>query len=192
MADRQITELLGRVADGPDGGSADELYELIYGDLRRIARSQLRKLRPGQTLQTTALVNEAFLRLVGKENFESRGHFFAVSATAMRQILIDHARRKGSLKRGGDKVHVSLDKVDPSVEGQADLVLTVDAALSRLKELDPRWVQVVECRFFAGYSEAETAEALGVSIATAQRDWIKAKAWLRRELDRGSDAAKEP
>lgn len=186
MAGSEITELLGRVAESPEGESADELYELIYGDLRRIARSQLRKLRPGQTLQTTALVNEAFLRLVGREDFQNRGHFFAVSATAMRQILIDHARRKGSLKRGGDKVHVSLDKVDPSIEGQADLVLSIDSALRRLKELDPRWVKVVECRFFAGFSEAETAEALGVSIATAQRDWIKAKAWLRRELERGA------
>jgi len=186
MSEQDITHLLGVAAEDESG--AQQLYDVVYTDLRRIARQQLRRLRPGQTLDTTALVHEAFLRLVGKDGFNDRGHFFAVSATAMRQILIDHARSKGSQKRGGDKVHVPLDKVNPGVEGQADLVLSIDSALTKLRELDPRWVKVVECRFFAGYNESETAEALGVSIATAQRDWIKAKAWLRRELERGAEA----
>lgn len=178
----EITQLLDEASGSPDSDAASELYEHVYGDLRRIARGQLRRLRPGQTLDTTALVHESFLRLIGANEFNNRGHFFATAARAMRQILIDYARGRGSMKRGGDQVAVDLDKAQLAIDEQADLVLSVDQALERLAQLNERWVRVVECRFFAGLNEGETAEALGVSISTAQRDWTKARLWLRREL----------
>lgn len=148
---------------------------------------QLRRLRPGQTLNTTGLVHEAYLRLVGQEGFKNRGHFFAVSAQAMRQILIDRARRRTAQKRGDGLRPISLDLVNPSSEEQSDIVLWLDSALDTLRQQNPRWAQVAECRFFGGYSVSETAEALGVSDATAQRDGIKARAWLQRELSEVSE-----
>ena len=178
-----ITQLLNDVRDGR-AGALDRLVPVVYDDLRRVARAQLRGRRPGDSLDTNALVHEAYLRLAEQSRAEwnDRGHFFAVSAVAMRQIVVDHARRRARLKRGGDRVMVPLDHTAEPAAREAEHVLEIDAALTRLAALDPRLARVVECRFFAGLSEEETAAALGISVRTAQREWYKARAWLRAEL----------
>jgi RNA polymerase sigma factor (TIGR02999 family) len=177
-----ITQILQQAATG-DRGALDCLIPLLYEDLRRIAHRQLGRLRPGQTLNTTGLVSEAYLRLAGRDaGYADRAHFFAVSATAMRQILVDHSRRRGARKRGGGMVPVTLDESVLAADAEAEQVLAVEQALSRLTELDPRLVQVVECRVFAGYTEEETAEALGLSLRSTQRYWSRARAWLKEEL----------
>jgi RNA polymerase sigma factor (TIGR02999 family) len=178
-----VTELLIAHRDGsPD--AFDRLVPLVYEDLRRIARIQLRRVRGGDTLDTGALVNEAYLRLVDqtRASWRDRGHFFAVAAIAMRQIVVDHARRRTRLKRGGDKAIVPLDEANEPGSREAAHVLEVDLALKKLAARDERLARVVECRYFAGLTEEETAAALGVSIRTAQREWFKARAWLRSEL----------
>lgn len=178
-----ITELL--VAHrGGRSGAFEQLVPLVYDDLRRVARAQLRRHDPGDSLNTTGLVHEAYLRLVdqSRATYRDRGHFFAVCAVAMRQILVDYARRRGRLKRGGDQVHVPIDDAADPAAREAAWLLDLDAALQRLAAHDERLARVVECRFFAGLSEEETAEALGLSLRTAQREWFKARAWLRAEL----------
>jgi RNA polymerase sigma factor (TIGR02999 family) len=180
-----VTELL--IAHGAgDAHAFDRLVPLVYEDLRRIARVQLRRRSASDTLDTGGLVHEAYLRLVdqSRASWRDRGHFFAVSAMAMRQIVVDHARRRTRLKRGGDRPAVSLDAADAQEPGirEAEHVLEVDVALKKLAAIDPRLAQVVECRYFAGLTEDETAAALGVSVRTAQREWFKARAWLRDEL----------
>jgi RNA polymerase sigma factor (TIGR02999 family) len=179
-----ITELL--IAHGAgDAAALDRLVPLVYGDLRRVAGAQLRRHRPGDTLNTTGLVHEAYVRLVdqSRASWRDRGHFFAVSALAMRQIVVDYARRRGRQKRGGDQMIVSFDEeaMHPAAR-EAGRLLDIDAALEKLAKHDRRLARVVECRFFAGFTEEETAEALGVSVRTAQREWYKARAWLRAEL----------
>lgn len=178
-----ITALLHAHGRG-QSGAFDELVPLVYQDLRRVARAQLRKIGTGHTLDTTGLVHEAYLRLVDQTqaSFTDRGHFLAVSAVAMRQILIDHARSKTRKKRGGYQKREELDERLLAVETDADRLIEIDRALERLAAVDPRLVKVVECRYFAGLSEEETASALGVSVRTAQRDWLKARAWLRQAL----------
>ena len=170
-----------------DPAAFDRLVHLAYDDLRRVARGQLRRLRPGDTLDTTALVHEAYLRLVDQSRVQwrDRGHFLAVSATAMRQILIDYARGRTRQKRGGGQAPTPLDGLELGAADRAHEMIEVDQALGRLAEHDARLVAVVECRYFAGYSEQETAEALGVSLRTAQRDWLRARAWLRAALAPG-------
>jgi RNA polymerase sigma factor (TIGR02999 family) len=177
-----ITSLLLAHGRGASG-AFDRLVPLVYDDLRRLARAQLRRLRVGESLDTAGLVHEAYLRLVDQTqtNWKDRGHFLAVSALAMRQILIDYARARQRAKRGGDAQRVTLDD-DAAITRHASELIELDQALERLGAIDPRLVQVVECRHFAGYSEEETASALGVSLRTAQRDWLKARAWLRQEL----------
>ena len=178
-----ITELLNELRDG-HGEALDRLMPVVYDDLRRVARAQLRGRRSGDTLDTNGLVHEAYLRLADQTRaaWNDRGHFFAVSAVAMRQIVVDHARRKARQKRGGDQILVPLDQVaEPAARDAKDLI-DLDDALARLAALEPRLVKVVECRYFAGLSEEETAAALGVSVRTAQREWYKARAWLRGEL----------
>jgi RNA polymerase sigma factor (TIGR02999 family) len=178
-----VTELLIAHRSGREG-ALDQLVPLVYNDLRRVARGQLARLRPGDSLNTTGLVHEAYLRLIdqSRATYRDRGHFFAVCSIAMRQIIVDYARRRGRRKRGGDHVHVPLDDaVNPAVR-EAERVLEIDAALQKLGNYDARLARVVECRFFAGLSEQETAEALGLSMRTAQREWFKARAWLRAEL----------
>jgi RNA polymerase sigma factor (TIGR02999 family) len=181
-----VTDLLhAHRAGQPD--ALGRLVPLLYDDLRRVARSQLRRLRIGETLDTTGLVHEAYLRLVdqSRATWEDRGHFLAVSALAMRQILIDYARERTRQKRGGDRVHEPLDEaMAADVAADAERLLDIDRALQRLAEATPRLAQVVECRFFGGLTEQETAEALGLSLRTAQREWLKARAWLRQALDR--------
>jgi RNA polymerase sigma-70 factor (ECF subfamily) len=182
--DGQVTEFLRAWSDG-DRAALDRLTPIVYDELHRLARRYMKGERPGHSLQTTALVNEAYLRLVDYKNmqWQNRAHFFAVSAQLMRRILVDHARRH-NLKRGGGVQHVSLDDT-AMVGGERDRdLVALDDALNRLAELDPRKVQVVEMRFFGGLSVEETAEVLKVSAVTVMRDWSTAKAWLYRELTR--------
>ena len=178
----EVSELLRAWSDG-DRAALDSLTPIVYGELHRLAGRYMKGERPGHSLQTTALVNEAYMRLVDYKNmqWQNRAHFFAVSAQLMRRILVDHARRH-NLKRGGDVLHVSLDET-PMVGGEraADLV-ALDDAMNLLGKLDPRKVRVVEMRFFGGLSVEETAEILKVSAVTVMRDWNTAKAWLYREL----------
>lgn len=179
---KEIAELLRLAAEG-DRDAFDRLMPLLYADLRRIAHGQLGRIRPGLTLDTTALVHEAYLKLADHAGgYSDRGHFFAVSAKAMRQILVDYARRRGAAKRGGDQSPPPLSDEPPAIEAEIEHVLAVEQALSRLSELDARLVRVVECRVFGGYSEEETAAALGLSLRTAQRLWMRARAWLAEEM----------
>jgi RNA polymerase sigma factor (TIGR02999 family) len=182
----QITQLLLDWSRG-DRAAFDELVPIVYGELRRLARHYMRGERGGHTLQTTALVNEAYLRLVGHENIEwqSRGHFFGVAAQAMRRVLVDHARARGYQKRGGGAVRVTLEEGALVVAARAEEVVALDEALARLEALDPRKARVVELRFFAGLSHEETAAALGVAEVTVRREWRTAKAWLLREIVEG-------
>jgi RNA polymerase sigma-70 factor (ECF subfamily) len=161
----------------------DRLTPIVYEELRRLARRYMRAERAGHSLQTTALVNEAYMRLVDykRMQWQNRAHFFAVAAQLMRRILVEHARRR-SLKRGGDLRHVSLDEATVAGIGRGKNLVALDDALNALARLDPRKVQVVEMRFFGGLSVDETAEVLKVSPVTVMRDWNTAKAWLQREL----------
>ncbi len=179
----EITRLLSEIRNGNEQ-AANELVPLVYDQLRRTARFLLKNERSGHTLQPTALVNEALMRLIGTTDleWESRAHFFAVSATVMRRILIDSARAHRAEKRGGELVQVSLDSNLAYEWRQADSLLSLDEALDRLNALDPRLCRVVEMRFFAGMTETETAEVLNVSVRTVKRDWQFAKNWLYHEM----------
>ena len=179
-----VTDLLLAWGRGDDS-ALDRLIPLVRVELHRLARRHMRRERTGHTLQTTALVNEAYLRLVdlGRVRWQDRAHFFAMSARLMRRILVDHARSRQFVKRGGGARTIPFDEALVSVERNVDLV-ELDDALRRLADLDPRKGQVVEMRFFAGLSVEETATALGVSPVTVMRDWRVARAWLFRELRR--------
>ncbi len=178
-----ITQMLIAHGQG-DHDAFDRLLPLVYEDLRRIAHRQLRRSRPGETLNTTGLVHEAYLKLVdqSRASWQDRSHFFAISARAMRQIIIDYARLRLADKRGGGQIHDPIDENMAAIEQQADWLLAIDEALSRLAELDARMAKVVECRFFAGLTEEETAEALQISVRTVQRDWLRARSWLREAM----------
>ena len=187
----EISTLLRAWSDG-DQSALDRLTPIVYEELRRLARRYMKRERPGHSLQTSALVNEAYIRLVDYERMEwqNRAHFFAVSSQLMRRILVEHARRH-NLKRGGGVQHVSLEEAAVVGGGRGcplgpDLV-ELDDALNTLARLDPRKVQVVEMRFFGGLSVEETAAVLKVSPVTVMRDWSTAKAWLYRELAGGTD-----
>lgn len=184
----RVTEIVAGLSD-PAGGaepSAEELFPLVYDELRRLARSYMLRERSGHTLQPTALVNEAYLRLVNltRINWRGRTHFFAVGAGAMKRILIDHARNRGSLKRGEGWQRVTLcHEVGDDPDGlDAEQLLGLHRALERLRELDERQTRVAELRFFGGLNVREVAEILGVSKRTVEADWTHARAWLRREL----------
>ena len=166
------------------------LVPLVYGELRRLAHHYLRDERPGHTLQTTALVHEAYLRLQekGLARFENRGHFFAMAAQLMRQILVDHARGRRAAKRGGGNHKVTLDDACGLMKGRAVDVIALDDALNGLARLDPHQSRIVELRFFGGLSIEETAEALGVSPATVKRHWSTARLWLYQEMSRQGKA----
>lgn len=182
---QEITQLLLAWRNG-DQAALDALMPLVYEELRRVAKRYMNRQRPGHTLQTTALVNEAYLRLIDAQQvrWQDRAHFFAVSANVMRRILVDFARSRSSLKRGGGVRRVTLDEALPVPSEGADLV-ALDDALSRLATLSPRQSQIVELRYFAGLSEEETAEVLNISARTVRRDWSLARAWLYRELREG-------
>ncbi len=180
----EITDLLIAHRDG-DREAFERLVPLVYEDLRLIARRQLARTGSQQaTLNTTALVHEAYLKLVDHTRVagSDRSHFYAIASRAMRQVIIDHARKRTAAKRGGGKYPVSLDRVELGVTEQAEMLIAISDALNKLSDLSERLTQVFECRYFAGLSEEETAEALSLSLRTVQRDWMKGKAWLRREL----------
>jgi RNA polymerase sigma factor (TIGR02999 family) len=167
-----------------DAGALDRLMPLLHGELRRLARACLRRERPNHTLQATALVNEAYLRLVdqNRANWESRSQFFGVAAQMMRRILVDHARAHGRVKRGAGAIKLSIEEAGDVPAGSAQDVLWLDEALDQLATFDPRLSRLVEMRYFAGLSIEETAAALGVSPATVKREWVTAKAWLTSRL----------
>lgn len=198
----RITRLLAAWSGG-DAQALDELMPLVYGELRRLAQSHLRRERPGHTLQRTVLVHEAFLRLVDQKDvqWQGRAHFLGLASKLMRRILVDHARARLAAKRGDGAHHVSFDDAigTPVPEGDGDIdadpaallvaagqpgidLVALDDALSRLEAMDPQQGKVVELRFFGGLTLEETAQALGISPATVKRDWAVARAWLHREL----------
>jgi RNA polymerase sigma factor (TIGR02999 family) len=183
MTAASISALLRAHAAG-ERGAFEELLPLVYDELRRLARRHLRRSGRGHTLDTTGLVHEAYLKLAAAEalKLEDRGHLMAVSACAMRQILISRARARAAEKRGGGRAALALDDALAAPEAQAEWLLDLDRALERLRGRDPRLVAIVECRFFAGFSEQETAEALGLSLRSVQRGWMRARAWLRSDL----------
>jgi RNA polymerase sigma factor (TIGR02999 family) len=181
--DKNITELLVGYGQG-DKEALDQLMPIVYEELRRQAARYLRKERPGHTLETTALIHEAYVRLVDQRHvqWQNRAHFFGIAAQLMRRILVDHARTKKRVKRGGSDIKVSLADANIAVKGQDLDVVALDEALERLARIDEQQSRVVELRFFSGLSVEETAEVLGISKATVKRDWSMAKAWLHREL----------
>ena len=188
MTTHSLQDVTGLLLEWQQGDEAalDKLTPLVYDELRRIAHRYMRQERDGHTLQTTALVNEAYVRLVGGHRIEwqNRAHFYGVVAQVMRHVLIDHARRRGYAKRGGDAQQVSFENGDVmSTERAAELV-ALDEALDQLTKLDPRKARVVELRYFGGLSLEETANVLEVSLMTVRRDWRAAKAWLYRALRR--------
>lgn len=179
----EITQLLKNWGNG-DQAARDQLIPLVYEELRRMAHQHMRKERTGHTLQTSALVHEAFMRLVDQTDvqWQNRAHFFGIAAQMMRRVLVDHARGRQYAKRGGDARRVSLDEVAIVSQERAADVVALDDALNRLAAVDQRKSQVVELRFFGGLSIDETATVLAVSPGTIMRDWTLAKAWLRREM----------
>ena len=181
-----ISKLLRAWSDG-DHSALERLTPIVYDELRRLARRDMKRERPGHSLQATALVNEAYMRLVGykRMQWQNRAHFFAVSAQLMRRILVDHARRQ-NLKRGGGVPHVSFDEAAVVGGNRARDLVALDDAMNALARIDARKVQVVEMRFFGGLSVQETAEVLKVSPVTVRRDWSTAKVWLYRELAGGT------
>jgi len=181
-----VSELLSALASGSPT-AAEKLMPLVYSELKRVARAYMRRERPGHTLQTTALVHEAYLRLVRQENvrWQGRSHFFGIAAQLMRRILIDHARGHLREKRGGAQVILPLNEALAFSPEHSEDLLRLDEALDRLSKLDPRQGQVVELRFFGGLSVEETAEYLKISPKTVKRDWAVAKAWLHGEVRRG-------
>ena len=183
----EVTRILSAVGAG-DPDAAKQLLPLVYEELRQLAARKLGVETPGQTLQPTALVHEAYLRLAGGQKFEGRGHFFAAAAEAMRRILVDNARRKKAVKHGGELRRVELDGLDVPIRTPPEEVLALDEALTRLAAEDPEAAQVVQLHFFAGLSIEQAAAALGVSRATAYRDWSFARAWLRCAIGGEGDA----
>ena len=176
-----VTQILAAV-DAGDPGAADALWPLVYKELRTLAAAQLAEDKPGQTLQATALVHEAYIRLTGGQRFDSRGHFFAAAAEAMRRILVDAARRRGRQKRGAGYVRVGLEQAGAATLAPPDELLRVDEAITKLAGEDPRAAELVRLRYFAGLSVEEAAEIVGLSRSTAYEHWAYARAWLHHEV----------
>ncbi|HEV7473883.1 MAG TPA: sigma-70 family RNA polymerase sigma factor [Pyrinomonadaceae bacterium] len=186
-AQHEVTQLLQQWSEG-DVTAIDKLIPLIYDELRRQAANYMRRERPGQSLQTTALVHEAYLRLVDQRavEWQNRNHFFGIAAKLMRRILVDHARQHQAVKRGGTELKLlPLDDAATALAGEEIDLVALDEALTRLALLDEQQSRVVELRFFSGLSVEETAEVLGVSTRSVKREWRSAKAWLRTELSKG-------
>jgi RNA polymerase sigma factor (TIGR02999 family) len=184
-----VTQILGQIEAG-DPQAAELLLPLVYDELRKLAAARLAHEKPGQTLQATALVHDAYLRLVGgnqEQSWNSRGHFFAAAAEAMRRILVEQARRKASLKAGGRRQRVDLNEAEPEIQGPHLDLLALDEALEQLAARDSRATELVKLRFFAGLTMPQAAEALGVSLATAENDWAYAKSWLRLQIADADD-----
>ena len=188
----EVTRILSAIEQG-DVRAAEELLPLVYQELRQLAAQRLSKEAPGQTLQATALVHEAYIRLVGAEdpNWSGRGHFFAAAAEAMRRILIDIARRKQRLKRGGDRQRVDLQDADLFVEGPSDDLIALDEALEKLSKKDKVKADLVKLRFFAGLTNEQAAEVLGISLNTADRYWAYARSWLHLEISRDAETPQD-
>jgi RNA polymerase sigma factor (TIGR02999 family) len=187
MSDRQSNQDVTALLRQWQAGNADaleRLLPLVYEELRQVARARLRQEQPGHTLQATALVHEAYLRLVGSQRHtpQNRTHLFAMAARLMREILVDHARRKAARKRGGTATMIALDESVPAPELATIDILALDEALTELHALEPRLCRVVELKFFAGLNIDETAQALQISAATVERDWTISKAWLHQRL----------
>jgi RNA polymerase sigma factor (TIGR02999 family) len=182
-----VTRVLSAIEQG-DPRAAEQLLPLVYDELRRLAAQRLAHEQPGQTLQGTALVHEAYLRLVGgaqSQSWKGRRHFFAAAAEAMRRILIDRARQKQTRKAGGRRRRLDLDDLEPALEeANGDRLLALDEALGQLEAADPRKAELVKLRFFAGLTAEQAAAALGVSTSTAEKDWAYARSWLRVTIDR--------
>ena len=183
----EVTQVLNRVRQG-DPKAASELLPLVYEELRKLASARMAHEQANQTLQPTALVHEAWLRLTGGEqpSFDGRGHFFAAAAEAMRRILIEKARSKGRLKRGGEWERVGLENLDVAIVTDDDTLLAVNEALEKLAAIDPVGAKLIELRFFAGLSNVDAAKVLGLAERTAKRTWAYARAWLHEELTRKS------
>jgi RNA polymerase sigma factor (TIGR02999 family) len=182
-----VTQILKAIEQG-ETQAAGQLLPLVYNELRRLAARKLTSEAPGQTLQATALVHEAYLRLVGKadgQRWDSRGHFFAAAAEAMRRILVENVRRKRSLKQGGGRAREELDEVQPAAPEPAEDLLALDEALDKLASKDPVKAELVKLRYFAGLTIEEAASALGISNATAKRYWAYARTWLYQEIAGG-------
>jgi len=189
-----VTRILTAIEQG-DPAAADELLPLVYQELRKLAAAKLANEKPGQTIQATVLVHEAWLRLVGSDvdvHWNGRGHFFAAAARAMQRILIENARRKNRLKAGGEYKRVSMSEAAATVQSPSVDVLAVDEALQKLDQLDHRKAELVRLRFFAGLTLPEAARALGISVSTADNDWAYAKTWLRLELSEQEGREKNP
>jgi RNA polymerase sigma factor (TIGR02999 family) len=184
MAD--VTQILNAIHTG-DPNAAAQLLPLVYDELRKLAAAKMANERPDHTLNATALVHEAYLRMVGDQAFADRSHFFRVAAEAMRQILIDRARQRRRIRHGGNRQRVSLSEADPIAEAPPDDLLALNEALERFAAIDPLKAELVKLRYFAGLSEAEAATALGISRATASRYWTYARAWLIETLDKKSE-----
>lgn len=187
MSRERVTRLLLASQEG-DGDALGQVFPLVYDELARLAHSFLRRERPGHTLNTLALVHEAFLKLVDQDRVQwrGRGHFFAVAAQAMRRILVDHARARRRIKRGGGQAVITLLDDMAVQPDRSEEIVAIDMLLDRLAGFDPRAARVVECRFFGGLSVDETATALDVGTATVKRSWSLARAWLQRELAGGA------
>ena len=181
-----VTHILNAIDLG-DAQAAEQLLPLVYDELRKLAAAQMAQEKPGHTLDATALVHEAYLRLVGDQQFADRRHFFRVAAEAMRRILIDRARRKRRTKHGGHRERLPLSDVEIAAEAPAEQLLALDEALDRLAAVDPVKAELVKLRYFAGLCEEEAAAALGISRATASRYWTYARAWLINALDEKSE-----
>ncbi len=186
---RALTGLLNRMQQG-DRSAGEEAAGLVYQELRHIAASQMRRERPGHVLQTTALVHEAYLRMVGSTPvaLQNRGHFFAIASQQMRRILVDHARAAGAERRGGGAGRIGLEHVQLAAPERNIDVLALDEALNDLERIDARAARVVELRYFGGYTDKEAAEALGVPFATVRRDWEYARSWLFDRMRRPDQA----
>ena len=187
LSQNQVTQLLLDWGNG-DKAALDKLVPVVYQELRRLAAYYMRRERPGHTLQTSALVNEAYMRLVdySQMRWQSRAHFFAVAAQAMRRILVEHARKRHFAKRGGGAAKVSFDEAAIVSQGQAADLVALDDALTSLEAMDERKARIVELRYIGGLNIEETAEVLSISPATVQREWRAAKAWLYREIKEGA------
>jgi RNA polymerase sigma factor (TIGR02999 family) len=181
-----VTQILAQIEHG-DAAAAERLLPLIYEELRKLAAAKLAREKPGQTLQATALVHDAYIRLVDSKNaqhWNSRGHFFGAAAEAMRRILIESARRKSGPEAGGAHRRVELSEAAAEMTGSQEDVIALSEALDRLQDKDPRAAELVKLRFFAGLTRQQAADCLGVSVATADNDWAYAKGWLKAELAR--------
>ncbi|HKB41250.1 MAG TPA: ECF-type sigma factor [Gemmataceae bacterium] len=182
----EVTRILSAIEHG-DPSAADQLLPLVYDELRNLAAQRLAQERPGQTLQATALVHEAYLRLVGEQHFDSRGHFFAAAAEAMRRVLLNRARGKMRLKRGGHRRRLDLDHIEFALDTDDEQLIALDEALTQLAAEDPDAARLVNIRFFAGLTLKEAAASLGLSRRTAERQWTYARAWLYARLRHDRD-----